>query len=164
MVIQTIDLFLFSLTALFQRSALDDNLSLWAAPLFPLSRTIRSGFHQCVGLHSHYLATSPVKKLVLEFTLAKAWLHVFCVAYLNIHVPVSLLLCFYVNVSQRISLKSHQSQSRVRGVKLFIHTWYKTGFVSDQGKQTHRKDSAVNPYCIFSFSFDFPFFAFCQLL
>lgn len=94
MVMQTIDLFLFSLTALLQCSTLDNNLSLWAAPLFPLSRTVPSSFHQCVGWRSHLLPTSPVKKLVLEFTLAKAWLHVFCVAYLNIHVPVSLLLCF----------------------------------------------------------------------
>lgn len=69
-----------------------------------------------------------------------------------------LLFCFYINISQRISLTSIQSQSRVRGVKHFIHTWYKTGFVSDRHKQTRRKDSAVNPSHIFSFSFDFPFF------
>ena len=90
-------------------------------------------------------AYPPGKKLGLEFTLATAWPHVFCVAHLNICVSISLLLCFYTNMSHRISLKSHQSQSRVRRVKLFIHTWYKTGFVSDQGKQIHRKDSAVNP-------------------
>lgn len=71
MVMQTIDLFLFFSTALFQRSTVDDNLSLWAA-LFPLSRTIRLSCHQCVGLHSHYLIPPPVKKLDFEFTLAKA--------------------------------------------------------------------------------------------
>jgi len=63
MAMQTIDLF-FSSTALFQRSTPDASLSLWAAPLFPLSGIIHSSFHQCVGLYSHHLPTLQVKSWV----------------------------------------------------------------------------------------------------
>lgn len=66
---QTIDFFF--LTALLQHSTVDDYFSLWAVPLFPLSRTICPSFHHCVGLHLYALLTSLVKKLVLEFILAK---------------------------------------------------------------------------------------------